>query len=136
VQSKPAVIPVDVLVIVTERGLKIRISNIQFGYDSDKILPQGTKILNRVATIFDKYARYKVLIEGHTDDTGDEGYNLKLSERRAQSVKDYLISKGVDKDRLKVRGMGESSPFVPNKDDESRRKNRRVEFLLEKVDKQ
>jgi outer membrane protein OmpA-like peptidoglycan-associated protein/flagellar hook assembly protein FlgD len=134
-QSAPSVISVDILVIVTERGLKIRISNIQFDYDKAVILPQGKKILNRVATIFEKYEKYKVLIEGHTDDIGNDDYNLKLSERRAQAVFDYLVSKGIDKDRLKVRGMGETSPFVPNKDSESRRKNRRVEFLLEKTDK-
>jgi outer membrane protein OmpA-like peptidoglycan-associated protein/flagellar hook assembly protein FlgD len=134
-QSKPSVIPVDILVIVTERGLKIRISNIQFDYDKAVILAQGKKILNRVAAIFDKYEKYKILVEGHTDDIGNDDYNLKLSERRAQAVLDYLVSKGVERDRLKVRGMGETAPFVANKDEESRRKNRRVEFLLEKTEK-
>lgn len=129
------VLPVDVLVIVTERGLKIRISNIEFAFDSAKIVGNGFRILNRVAQILGKYDKYRILVEGHTDDIGDENYNLRLSEQRAQTVLDYLVSKGVPRERLKARGMGETTPFVLNKDAESRRKNRRVEFLLEKIDK-
>jgi outer membrane protein OmpA-like peptidoglycan-associated protein len=128
-------VPVDVLVVVTERGLKIRISNIEFGFDSSKIIGKGFKILDRVAQILKKYNRYTIQIEGHTDDIGDENYNLRLSEQRAEAVRIYLVSGGVDRERLRSRGMGETSPFVQNKDNESRRKNRRVEFLLEKIDR-
>ncbi len=126
-------IPVDVLVVVTERGLKIRISNIEFGFDSSKIIGKGYKVLNRVGEILNKYNRYKILIEGHTDDIGDDNYNLRLSEQRAEAVKTYLVSRGVDFNRLRSRGMGETSPYSAGKDNESRRKNRRVEFILEKI---
>lgn len=125
-------LPIDVLVVVTERGLKIRISNIQFAFDSAKLIGQAPKILNRVANILDRYDKYTVIVEGHTDDIGKEDYNLKLSEQRAETVYQYIISKGLNEERLTFRGMGETVPFIKNKDEETRRKNRRVEFILEK----
>ncbi|MEJ5363127.1 MAG: OmpA family protein [Spirochaetota bacterium] len=131
-KTKRIKLPIDVLVMVTERGLKIRISNIEFAFDSAKLTGKAFPILNRVAEILNKYGKYNVLIEGHTDDIGEEQYNLKLSEARAQSVMDYLIKKGIDKKRLSSRGMGETSPFLPNTSVENRRRNRRVEFLLVK----
>ena len=123
-------LPIDVLVIVTERGLKIRISNIEFKFDSSELTGRAFPILNRVIEILEKYSSYNVLIEGHTDDIGEEKYNLKLSERRAKAVMEYLVDNGIDEDRLSFRGMGETSPFLPNTSTENRRRNRRVEFLL------
>ncbi len=125
-------IKVDILVIVTERGLKMRVSNIEFDFGSSIIGKRGTKILDRVYHILEKYCLYNVIIEGHTDDAGDEEYNLALSEKRASAVKNYLVHKGTDTARLKYVGMGESLPFYPNNNDENRRRNRRVEFLLVK----
>ncbi|HPS56669.1 MAG TPA: OmpA family protein [Spirochaetota bacterium] len=121
---------VDILVIVTERGLKMRISNIEFAFGSAVLKKRGTKILDRVYQILEKYKNYKVVIEGHSDDIGSEETNLALSEKRALAVRDYLVKKGTDTERLKYVGMGESSPFYPNTNEENRRRNRRVEFLL------
>lgn len=123
-------IPVDVLVVVTERGLKIRISNIEFAFGSSALRKRGTVILDRVYHILEKYGSYDIVIEGHTDDIGAEEYNLTLSEKRAMAVRDYLVRKGTTPERLKYVGMGESLPFYPNTNDENRRRNRRVEFLL------
>lgn len=125
-------IPVDILVVVTERGLKMRISNIEFNFGSSDIRKRGVKILDRVYQVLEKYGSYNVVIEGHTDDVGEEEYNLKLSEKRALAVKNYLVDKGTKPERLKYVGMGESLPFYPNTSDENRRRNRRVEFLLVK----
>ena len=83
-------LPIDVLVTVTERGLKIRISNIEFAFDKALLTGKAFPILNRVTEILGKYGKYNVLIEGHTDDVGEEEYNLKLSESRAKNVMDYL----------------------------------------------
>ncbi len=127
-------LPVDVLVTVVERGLKIRISNIEFAFDSARLTPRAFPILNRVAELLKKYSAYHVLIEGHTDDIGEEEYNLTLSEERAGSVRNYLTGKGIEKTRLDFRGMGETAPFLPNTNTENRRRNRRVEFLLIKKD--
>ena len=123
-------ISVDILVIVTERGLKMRISNIQFAFDSDKLQKQGMQILDRVYVILEKYGNYNVTIEGHTDDIGQEQYNQSLSERRAGAVLEYLVSKGIKRERLKAVGLGKSVPLYPNINEENRRRNRRVEFLL------
>ncbi len=125
---------VDILVIVTERGLKMRISNIEFAFGSAVLRKRGTKILDRVYQILEKYKNYSVVIEGHSDDIGSEGTNLALSEKRALAVRDYLVKKGTSAERLKYVGMGESSPFYPNTNEENRRRNRRVEFLLVKDD--
>ncbi len=127
---------VDILVIVTERGLKMRISNIEFGFGSSRITGRGTAILDRVVVILKKYANYDVVIEGHTDDIGEEAYNLRLSEGRAKSVQQHLIDKGIDDERLQYIGMGETVPLYPNTNDENRRRNRRVEFLLIKKGEQ
>ncbi|TAL35968.1 MAG: hypothetical protein EPN93_09215 [Spirochaetes bacterium] len=129
-------LPVDVLVMVTERGLKIRISNIEFAFDSAGLTPGARPILNRVVDILEKYENYFVLVEGHTDDIGEEEYNIRLSEDRAKSVMDYLVDKGIDKKRLTFRGMGETAPFLPNTSAENQRRNRRVEFLLKKKETQ
>ncbi len=78
----------------------------------------------------DRYSAYDVLVEGHTDDIGEEEYNLALSEKRSKSVMDYLVSRGIGAERLAFRGMGETAPFIPNTSAENRRRTRRVEFLL------
>jgi OOP family OmpA-OmpF porin len=72
----------------------------------------------------------RVRVEGHTDSTGDAKYNLGLSYRRAESVKNYLVSKGIDANRLSVVGFGEDKPLVSNKTRAGRAVNRRVEFKV------
>lgn len=135
-------IDIDVLVVVTERGLLMRISNIHFDFDSAQLKEPSFKVLDRVYDILRRYERYKIEIEGHTDDIGPDEYNLKLSERRAESVKEYLIKKGIDPERLSAVGRGKTVPVydvskVTDKKEiyEMRRKNRRVEFILIRTDR-
>jgi OOP family OmpA-OmpF porin len=71
-----------------------------------------------------------VEIRGHTDDTGDAGFNLRLSQQRADSVRSYLISKGITADRLSARGLGETAPIASNATEEGRAQNRRVTLEL------
>ncbi len=123
-------VPVDVLVVVTERGLKMRISNVTFNTGSAKIRKRGRRILNRVHSILERYGKFNVVIEGHTDNRGKRAYNQKLSLARALSVKKYLVGRGVPRERLTCVGFGETMPFYPNTSVENRRRNRRVEFLL------
>lgn len=73
-----------------------------------------------------KHPRLKVEIQGHTDSTGSPAYNLKLSQRRADSVRDYLLSQGVPEDQLQTKGYGQTQPVATNKTAEGRAKNRRV----------
>ena len=73
-------------------------------------------------------------ISGHTDNSGNEANNLRLSGARAKSVADYLIGKGINKERIKIKGYGSSQPIAENKSEEGRAKNRRVEFKILKIE--
>lgn len=129
---------VDILVIKTPYGLKIKISNIEFEYNKADLIGNAFRILDNVNKKLNKYPTYKVILEGHTDSIGGEEYNLKLSEKRAESVYRYLTDNGFDPARLTQRGLGLTRPVAPNTNPdgsdnpEGRAKNRRVEFLLVK----
>lgn len=103
-----------------------------FAFDSDKIDKRSFKILDQIVKILKEndevYEQLK--IDGHTDSVGSDAYNQDLSERRANSVRDYLIQKGVNADKLVAHGFGESQPVATNVTDEGRSENRRVEFNL------
>ncbi len=103
---------------------------VQFDFDSDKIQKRSYADLMEVAKAMksggNRDARYEV--GGHTDNVGDEAYNMKLSERRAQSVKQFLVDSGIDASRLLVVGYGPKNPLVPNETPAQRAINRRVEF--------
>jgi len=87
-------------------------------------------ILDQVAEILQKYPYYKCRIVGHTDDTGSASFNLTLSDERAKSCYEYLLSRGLTADRLSFVGKGESTPIATNATEEGRELNRRVEFEL------
>lgn len=124
---------IDILVIPTERGLKIRISNIEFGFDNDTLEGEKTfEILDKIVEVLKKYSDYSVIIEGHTDNVGDERYNLILSKRRARAVGMYLIRHGIAEERLSYVGHGPRYPIDTNDTPEGRARNRRVEFILVK----
>ncbi|MBS3744071.1 MAG: OmpA family protein [Wenzhouxiangellaceae bacterium] len=102
-------------------------SMVLFAFDSAELRPEARGELNRAADILAPRDDIILLeVAGHTDSMGDEDYNQKLSERRAQSVADYLARNGVDRDRMRVVGYGESRPQVPNDSIENRQQNRRV----------
>jgi outer membrane protein OmpA-like peptidoglycan-associated protein len=102
-------------------------SQLMFALNSDKIADGAKNDLASAATVFEKYPDTYLLIEGHTDDTGADDYNLSLSEKRANSVADYLISKGVNPSRIQRKWYGETQPKYPNDSETNRSKNRRVE---------
>ena len=83
--------------------------------------------LQKVAEVFVKYPETNILIEGHTDNTGTDEYNLDLSKRRAYAVSDFLQSKGVSQKRFDIKWYGEAQPKYPNDTDANRQLNRRVE---------
>lgn len=94
------------------------------------IKPESFSVLDEIVTFFNKYKNSRFTVEGHTDSQGNKVSNQKLSERRAQAVKDYLISKGVDASRLESRGYGQEKPIATNKTAEGRKLNRRTEINL------
>jgi len=94
------------------------------------ILPKSFDILNSVAQAMKDYEKIRVQVQGHTDSDGSEAYNLKLSNRRANAVREYMMKAGIDENRLESKGFGESTPIAENKTAAGKEKNRRVEFKI------
>ena len=114
--------------------LKIDISSeVSFDFDSASLKSAFTPTLNKVADILQRYPNTIIHVVGHTDSVGSESYNMKLSERRAQSVVDYLSAEGVSSDRLFAIGKGESEPRATNDTEAGRQLNRRVELFVKPV---
>jgi len=101
-----------------------------FDFDKSTIKPEGKRVLDQVAQQASAINLETIIATGHTDSIGTEAYNQKLSERRANAVKDYLVSQGVDPNRIYAEGKGETSPIASNATREGRAKNRRVEIEI------
>ena len=101
-------------------------------FDTNKSAVQGTSetTLNSMADILKEYPKSNVLVEGHTDNAGPDDYNMDLSQQRATSVSDYLISQGIAKSRLTTKWYGENQPVADNDTKEGKAKNRRVELAI------
>jgi outer membrane protein OmpA-like peptidoglycan-associated protein len=106
-------------------------AEVLFAFDRDALGDAAPKELDRIVQAIRERPAAHVAVEGHTDDVGADDYNLALSERRAQAVAAYLAQKGVPKDRIKARGFGRTKPAGPNDGDEGRRRNRRVEIVID-----
>ncbi len=104
-------------------------ASLAFQINSAVISENYKKDLNAAASVFKNYEDTNILIEGHTDDTGSEQYNMSLSKKRAEAVRDYLIAQGVAPSRLTAKWYGETQPKYPN-DEANRAKNRRVELAI------
>ncbi len=114
--------------------LKIDISNeVSFDFDSAALKTAFTPTLNKVADILQRYPKTVIHVVGHTDSVGSESYNQRLSERRAQSVVDYLSSNGVAPNRLYAIGRGEMEPRATNDTEAGRQLNRRVEIFVKPI---
>jgi len=101
-----------------------------FDFDKATLKPEGRQLLDQVASQVGTINLETLIAVGHTDSVGPDAYNQKLSERRAASVKSYLVSKGVDANRIYTEGKGESQPVASNATREGRAKNRRVEIEI------
>ena len=105
-------------------------SGLLFDFDSDVVRSEAATNLRNLAASLDKYPGSDLLIAGHTDSVGTDSYNLALSQRRAESAASYLAANGVDRSRVRARGLGETEPVAPNVSDAGRSKNRRVEVAI------
>ena len=108
---------------------KIVLRGVNFDYDKATLQAEGRPTLDEAAEILKANPDASVEIRGYTDSRGSDSYNMRLSERRAQTVKNYLISRGVSASRLTTRGYGESDPVATNETAAGRAQNRRVELL-------
>jgi outer membrane protein OmpA-like peptidoglycan-associated protein len=105
---------------------------IEFDYDKADIKPKYHNVIGKVADFLNKYPNTTAVIEGHTDNRGSYQYNIKLSERRADSVRNYLIEKfKIAPERLSTKGYGYTKPIASNKTAEGRQKNRRIEAQID-----
>lgn len=105
-------------------------SNITFATDSDVLSPSFLDIMHSVSLVLIEYDKTVIEVMGHTDSTGSDSYNLALSQRRARSVGNHLISEGVSRIRILTQGFGEQYPVASNDTSEGRLLNRRVELRL------
>ena len=121
----------DLVVKKLKVGVAYTINDILFETNSSELSDRSKFILKEFSSFLVENPTSKIMIQGHTDDYGEDTENLKLSEERAQAVKDYLISLNIKSDRMTAKGFGETMPKLPNSSDENRAKNRRTDFVLE-----
>ena len=108
--------------------LRLVLDDVNFDFDKASLRPQAYAKLDAAAESLKEWGDGKVEVAGHTDSRGSDAYNMDLSLRRAETVRDYLVTKGIPSDRLVVKGYGESQPVADNATDEGRFQNRRVEL--------
>jgi OOP family OmpA-OmpF porin len=102
--------------------------HILFDFDSSVVKPMFSLVLEEIAKILQQKSNKGLVIEGHTDSIGAAEYNQLLSERRANTIKEFLISKGLSASSLTAKGVGEQKPIADNTTREGRKRNRRVEL--------
>ncbi|MFD2365905.1 OmpA family protein [Pseudoduganella sp. GCM10020061] len=114
----------------TERGMVVTIGDVLFDVDQARLKPQGMDNVRKLAEVLKTNPERTVMVEGFTDSTGSDAYNQQLSERRATAVRDALVSQGVERARIQMRGYGERFPVASNNTAADRQLNRRVEIVL------
>jgi OOP family OmpA-OmpF porin len=131
VEPPPAPAPRPVII---EKGRQTL--NVEFDFDKSTIKKGYYKDIDDLVKVMKDYPDLNVVIEGHTDSVGTAAYNKKLSQRRAEAIKKYMVESGIDANRLKAQGFGFDKPIASNKTKEGRQQNRRVEaavdYLIEK----
>lgn len=114
----------------TPRGLVVNMGDVLFDTAKADLRPPAREALARLSGIVLNYPTLQLTIEGHTDSTGTEEFNQKLSEKRAGNVRDYLASQGLDPSSIVAKGMGQQMPVAENTTAQGRQKNRRVEIIV------
>ena len=120
----------DLKLVPIEEEAVVVLNNVFFDFDKAILKSESYPELNRVVELLTSKAGIMIEVDGHTDATGPESYNMGLSERRANAVANYLTGKGIDKSRVTIKYFGETQPVADNGSLEGRKKNRRVEFKI------
>lgn len=114
----------------TDRGIVLTLDTIVFDVNEATLNPGANMVLDEVAGFLREYENRTLVIEGFTDSSGEASYNEELSQRRAESVKQALVSRGIDENRIETRGYGERFPVATNNTNVGRQLNRRVEIVI------
>lgn len=122
----------ELKLVPIEVGRSIRLNNIFFDTGKSELRPESGPELDRLVTTLNDAPKMVIEVRGHTDNTGSNEINAKLSQDRADAVREYFISKGIEPDRIASKGFGETKPVATNDTDEGRQQNRRVEFVIVK----
>ena len=122
----------ELKLIPIETGAIVRLNNIFFDTGKAELRPESAPELDRMVTTMNENPKLVIELGGHTDNVGGSELNQKLSQDRADSVREYFVGKGIEPDRVASKGFGENKPMGTNDTDEGRQRNRRVEFLIVK----
>ncbi len=114
----------------TERGLLVTLGDVLFAFNKAELTAQAGPRLDKLASFLKQFSQRKLLIEGYTDGVGGDAYNNELSERRAESIRDGLVLRGIDPTRIITKGYGKAYPVGDNANSEGRAMNRRVEVVI------
>jgi OmpA-OmpF porin, OOP family len=117
------------LVEVKKEKIEIK-QQVHFATAKSRVLPDSFPLLDDVVLVLRDYPKMRISIEGHTDSVGPEAGNMRLSQRRADAVRDYVTAKGIDAARLETAGYGPTRPIASNKTERGRAQNRRTEFRI------
>ncbi|MBX3256013.1 MAG: OmpA family protein [Chitinophagaceae bacterium] len=120
----------DLYLVPIEIGQVVRLNNVFFDFDKSSLRPESFVELDRVVKLLTENPGIEIEMSAHTDSKGSDQYNFTLSDNRARSVMDYILSKGIASSRITSKGYGESKPVATNETDEGRQLNRRVEFTI------
>jgi OmpA-OmpF porin, OOP family len=122
----------DLYLVPIEVGQVFRLNNVFFDFDKYDLRPESFVELDRVVGFLKEYPKVEIEMSAHTDSRGSDAYNITLSDNRAKSVREYILSKGIDPARISSKGYGETKPVASNDTDDGRQLNRRVEFMIVK----
>jgi outer membrane protein OmpA-like peptidoglycan-associated protein len=114
----------------TERGVVLTLGDLLFAFNESKLLAGAFRTIEKIAEYLQKNPTRNILIEGFTDSIGSDSYNLTLSQKRSDSVKEQLVAKGISTDRITTKGYGKQFPVASNNSAGGRQLNRRVEILI------
>jgi outer membrane protein OmpA-like peptidoglycan-associated protein len=132
VKAGNRIIHKDLYLVPIEIGQVFRLNNVFFDFDKWDLRPESFVELDRVVKLLNENPSMEIELSAHTDSYGSDDYNFKLSDNRARSCMDYLLSKGIASNRVTSQGYGETKPVAPNDTPENRQLNRRVEFTIMK----
>ena len=114
----------------TDRGFELTLSDVLFEFDKANLKAGSARSLTNITEFLRENPQRQITIEGYTDNVGSDAYNLELSRRRAEAVRDFFVQNGISGDRITARGLGEEYPVASNETQAGRQQNRRVQIII------